>query len=172
MSDLILTSVSRGASALYFSGGAGIVGRGYAATVEQVKRELAPLPLALVSEMQPDAPAEIVLQSYLKSLDMGVGDPQLPLVTDGSVCFRMEKPDAPGYLQCSRRYLDDPMPYRIVEKGDLEAVLPILLRRNENDCGLLTSRNRGRLFIYFKTALRDQSIATHFCVCCHQRHRF
>jgi TPM domain len=139
LSDLSLTSTGPGALSFYLSGGAGIVGRGYAATVEQVKRELAPLPPALVSEMQPDASAEIVLQRYLKSLDMGIGDPQLPLVTEGSVYFRMEKPHAPGYLQRIRRYLEDAMPYRIIEKGDLAAVLfkpnhpvlPILLRRNE-----------------------------------------
>lgn len=139
LSELTLTSVSPGVFAQYFSGGAGIVGRGYAATVEQVKRELAPLPPALVSEIQPDASAEIVLQRYLKSLEMGIGDPQLPLVTEGSVYFRMEKPHAPGYLQRIRRYLEDAMPYRIIERGDLAAVLfkpnhpvlPILLRRNE-----------------------------------------
>jgi hypothetical protein len=139
LSELTLPTMSPGLLSNYLSGGAGIVGRNYAATVERVKAELKPLPPALVTEMRPDTSIDKVVLRYLQSLEMGIGDPQLPLLTEGSIYFRMEKPHAPGYLQRIYRYLQDAMPYRIVEKGDLAAVLfkpnhpvlPILLRRNE-----------------------------------------
>lgn len=145
LSELTLPALSPGLLSNYLSGGAGIVGRGYAATLERVKAELKPLPPALVSEMQPDASIEKIVSRYMQSLEMGIGDPQLPLLTEGSSYFRMEKPHAPGYLQRINRYLKDAMPYRIVESGDLAAVLfmpnhpvlPILLRRNEKGLWLV-----------------------------------
>lgn len=145
LSEMTLSSTSPGLLSNYFSGGGGIVGRDYAATVERVKAELKPLPARLLGEMQPDASIDRVVQRYLKSLAMGIGDPQLPLLTEGSVYFRMEKPHAPGYLQRIHRYLQDAQPYRIVAKGDLAAVLfqpgqpvlPILLRRNDKGLWLI-----------------------------------
>jgi tetratricopeptide (TPR) repeat protein len=73
------------------------------------------------------------------SLELGIGAPRIPLLTEGSVYFRMEKPHAPGYLQRVRRYQANSSPYRIVRQGDLAAVifqprspvLPILLRRDD-----------------------------------------
>jgi hypothetical protein len=126
-------------STRYLSGGAGIVGRGYASSMEQVEREQVALPAGLASRMQPDADIDVVVRRYLESLELGIGDPQLPLVTEASRYFRMEKPHSPGYLQRIRAYQSKGMPYRIEQKNDLAAVhfkpgtpvLPILLRRND-----------------------------------------
>jgi uncharacterized protein len=126
-------------SSHYLSGGAGIVGRGYASSIEQVERELVALPPLLAGQMQPNAEIDEVVRRYLYSLELGLGDPQLPLLTEASRYFRMEKPHSPGYLQRIRAYQSKGMPYRIQQQADLAVVhfkpgtpvLPIFLRRDE-----------------------------------------
>jgi hypothetical protein len=123
----------------HLAGGAGMVGRGYASTLEQVQEELKPLGATLEREMQPGATPEEVLQRYLRSLELGIGVPNVPLLTEASRYFRMDKPHAPGYLQRIHAYLRKAMPYRIVLHDDLavvsfqpkQPVLPIFLRRDE-----------------------------------------
>jgi hypothetical protein len=129
----------------YLAGGAGIVGRGYAATVENVQLELKPLGGELEREMQPGRTPDEVLQRYLRSLELGIGAPNLPLLTEASRYFRMDKPHAPGYLQRIHAYITKAMPYRIVESGGLavvsfmpnQPVLPIFLRRDEKGMWLV-----------------------------------
>jgi tetratricopeptide (TPR) repeat protein len=120
------------------SGGAGIVGRGYAATLEQVAKELLPLTAELALEMQPDTNPEIVIARYRKSLELGIGAPNLPLITEGSRYFRTEKNHAPGYLQRVHQYQQKGLPARFIQRGNLAGMafglnhpaLPILLRRD------------------------------------------
>lgn len=122
----------------YLSGGAGIVGRGYAASVADVQRELQALPGSLQTEMQPGRTPEETLNRYLRSLEMGIGAPNLPLVTEASRYFRMDKPHAPGYLKRIRAYIAKSRRPEIRVQGDLAAavfgvkdpVLPILMRRD------------------------------------------
>ena len=129
----------------YLAGGAGVVGRGYAATVERVQQELKPLSKELQGEMQPGRTPEEVLQRYLRSLELGIGAPNVPLLTEASRYFRMDKPHAPGYLRRIRSYYARAMPYAIVERGDLavvsfqpnQPVLPIFLRRDEKGLWLV-----------------------------------
>lgn len=142
----------------YFSGGAGVVGRGYAATVEQVRTELTPLSPLMAQEAQPDASAEEVARRYMRSLEQGVGDPQLPLLTEGSRYFRMEKPNASGYLRRIWAYYDKALPYRILEKNEQAAVvfqvghpvLPILLRKNEQGMWLVDEASAWAQFHLFE----------------------
>ncbi len=123
----------------YLSGGAGYVGSGYSAAVEQVKLELKPLDKGLHDAMLPSMVPEETVERYLQSLELGIGEPQLPLLTEASSYFRMDKPHAPGYLQRIRAYISKGLPYRIKEQGDLAVVnfrpgtpvLPIFLRRDE-----------------------------------------
>lgn len=122
----------------YLAGGAGMVGRGYAATVEQVNLELKPLSPELEREMQPGKTPEETLQRYLYLLERGIGVPNVPLLTEASRYFRMDKPHAPGYLQRIRAYIAKAGPANIVERGDLavvsyrsgQPVLPIFMRRD------------------------------------------
>ena len=122
----------------YLSGGAGIVGRGYAATVANVQRELRALPGTLQTEMQPGRTPEETLDRYLRSLGLGIGAPNLPLITEASRYFRMDKPHAPGYLKRIRAYIAKSKRPEIRAHGDLAAavfgvrdpVLPILMRRD------------------------------------------
>ena len=129
----------------HLAGGAGVVGRGYAATVERVQLELKPLRPELEREMQPGRTPEEVLIRYLRSLELGIGDPNVPLLTEASRLFRMDKPHAPGYLQRIRAYYAKAMPYRIIENNDLavaafkpgQPVLPVFLRRDNEGLWLV-----------------------------------
>ena len=122
----------------YLHGGAGIVGRGYASTVENVERELQALPKDLQGLMQPARTPEETFKLYLRSLEMGIGAPNLPLLTEASRYFRMDKPHAPGYLRRIRAYIAKSQRSEIRERGDLAAatfgardpVLPIFMRRD------------------------------------------
>ena len=122
----------------YLSGGAGMVGRGYAATVANVQRELQSLPAELERDMQPGRTPQETLARYLLSLELGIGAPNLPLVTEASRYFRMDKPHAPGYLKRIRAYIAKSKQPQIRVQGDLAAavfgvrdpVLPILMRRD------------------------------------------
>lgn len=123
----------------YLSGGAGYVGSGYSAAVEQVKLELVPLDARIHDSMLPANTPEATIERYLHSLELGIGEPQLPLLTEASSYFRMDKPHAPGYLQRIRAYMAKGLPYRVKQQGDLAVVnfrpgtpvLPIFLRRDE-----------------------------------------
>ena len=122
----------------YLAGGAGVVGRGYAATVEQVNLELKPLKPEVEREVQPGRTPQETLQRYLYLLELGIGVPNVPLLTEGSRYFRMDKPHSPGYLQRIRAYIAKAGAPRIVEQGDLAVVawpkgapvLPVFLRRD------------------------------------------
>jgi hypothetical protein len=140
--ELILPSAGPGQGlslqmGAHLSGGAGLVGRGYAASAEQVARELIAISPAIAAEMQPAAEAQVVLERYLQSLARGIGAPQLPLLTEGSRYFRINKPHAPGYLQRMADYYRKAGPATLLEHGALAAalypesapVLPILLRK-------------------------------------------
>ncbi len=129
----------------YFSGGAGFVGRGYAATMEQLRAMQASVTAAVLTPetalaMQPNAQIETVIQRYLQSLQMGLGSPHLPLITEGSRYYRMEKPHAAAYLQRMYRYYQKSQPYQVLQEGDLgfvkfpegSPVQPILLRKNQD----------------------------------------
>lgn len=107
----------------YLSGGGGIVGRGYAHSLEQVQRELIALPSGDSPDLQPAASPELAVQRYLASLAMGIGAPQLGLLTEGSRYFRMNKPHAPGYLQRIHAYYQKALPYQLRVQGDLAAAV-------------------------------------------------
>lgn len=129
----------------YLAGGAGMVGRGYAASVERVQMELIPLAPERAREVQPGTNPDDTVRRYLYSLELGIGEPNVPLLTEASRLFRMDKPHAPGYLQRIRAYYAKAMPYEIVERGDLavakfrpkQPVLPIFLRRDERGLWLV-----------------------------------
>ncbi len=75
---------------------------------------------------------------YLTSLDLGLGDPRLPLLTEGSQLFRMVVPRSRAQQRRVREYYQKAMPYQIYSSGDLGvalfrpgvANLPVVLRRS------------------------------------------
>ena len=156
----------------YFSAAGSVVGRGYAATAERVRRELPPLVPELARAMQPDKVVKTVLERYLQSLQQGLGTPQLPLLSEGSRFSRIEKPRAAAWLQGLHEQYKKALPWRIVQQGPLAAALflppsqsnasanaatnpapapapapaPILLRQNERGLWLV---DEARASAYF-----------------------
>ena len=129
----------------YMSGGAGSVGRGYSAMMRNVQQELVALPPGLERDMQPGRTPEETLARYLASLELGIGAPNLPLLTEASRYFRMDKPHAPGYLKRIRAYIAKATPPTIRREGNLAAVvfgprdpvLPIFMRRDPSGVWLV-----------------------------------
>jgi len=138
LSDVVAPDPGKRYVGGYLHGGAGIVGRGYAATVANVERELQALPKDLEEFMQPGRTPEETFKRYLRLLELGIGAPNVPLLTEASRYFRMDKPHAPGYLRRIREYIAKSQPPKFPQQGDLAAatfgvrdpVLPILMRRD------------------------------------------
>lgn len=153
--DMAIPSLSPLASmSQHFSGGAGIVGRHYAATLEQVQAAVPALSAEFEHSMQPDQSLNVVLQRYLDSLRLGIGSPRLPLLSEGSQFFRMNKPHTAAYLQRMYRYYQKSMPYQILQKEDLAVVKfpinspvqPILMRKNADGLWLI---DEAKAWAYF-----------------------
>lgn len=124
----------------HLTGGAGIVGRGYAATAAQIAKEIVPLPASASAGTQPHTSVDEVVRRYRASLAGGIGDPRLAFLTEGSRFHRLEQPQAPGYLRRIYTYQEKALPLTIIAKDRVAAavfqpghpVLPILLRKNDH----------------------------------------
>ena len=112
----------------FMSGGAGVVGRNYSDAIAARASEIVPLSAQQREQFAPAATPEESLRRYLESLDKGIGDASLPLLTDGSRVYRMENPKTPGYLRRQLEYYRAAMPYR-------------LYTRNENAVAMFKPRN-------------------------------
>jgi hypothetical protein len=152
LSELIITTNLRGMgskaeaepigrpqwiNAEFLSGGAGAVTQGYAKTLEDYERAIQRLPDAQLGEFAPAAEAETTAQRYLLSLAHGIGDPRLPLLTEGSRIFRAVVPRDQAQLHRISQFLEDARPFRLLYAGDLALLvpqpgksnLPVVLRR-------------------------------------------
>jgi len=121
----------------HYSGGAGVTATGYRKTLEDYQAAVRQLPAANLAEFAPaDAPEDTV-RRYLRSLERGVGDPQLPLLTEGSQIFRMIVPRNEAQQQRVFHFYAEAMPSYITRLPAWSLVvfrpgvpnLPIVLRR-------------------------------------------
>jgi hypothetical protein len=123
----------------FLSGGAGVVGRNYSDAISARKLEIISLNQNERKEFSPGLTAEESLKVYLHSLEAGVGDELLPVLTDGSQVYRMENPKSPGYLHRQMTYYKDAMPYQLITQDEKAVamfkagnpVLPIFLRKSK-----------------------------------------
>ena len=151
VSELIITTNLRGmgtkdADALsrprwmsddFLSGGAGALIHGYARTVEDYERAIRKLPEADLRDYAPSKDAEATLRRYLASLEAGIGDPRVPLLTKGGAVFRSVVPRDPAQLRRIFEFLQAGSPLRLFFSGDLALAvpapghsnLPVVLRR-------------------------------------------
>jgi hypothetical protein len=103
ISELIITTNLRGAGATsaasqpsrpkwvssdFLSGGGGALVRGYGKTLADYEGAIRRLPDAELKEFLPAPDANVSVERYLSSLAAGIGDPRLPLLTEGSRLFR------------------------------------------------------------------------------------
>ena len=152
LSELIITTNLRGMGSVsdtgtaarpkwlsdeFLSGGAGALVGGYGKSLSEYERAIKRLPAADWTAFAASHQAAETLQRYLLSLQLGIGDPRLPLLTDGSRIFRAIVPRDEAQQQRIFQYLNASTPLRLVYSGDLALAvpkaggsnLPIVLRR-------------------------------------------
>lgn len=121
----------------FLSGGGGAQVQGYHKTLSELQQAIQRLPQRQLREYLPAATAEGSLQRYLASLETGIGDPRLPLLTEGSRVFRAVVPRNAAQQQRIRQYFHTAEPFRMLLVRDLALAvpqpnhsnLPIVLRR-------------------------------------------
>lgn len=121
----------------FLSGGGGALVRGYSKTLGDYVTAIRRLPQAELNEYLPSAQPQVSVERYLASLTTGVGDPRLPLLTEGSRLFRAVVPRDDAQQRRIAEFFRNAAPYRLVFAADLALAvpqpdhsnLPIVLRR-------------------------------------------
>jgi hypothetical protein len=124
-------------NAEFLSGGAGALVHGYGRTLDEYERAIRHLPDAQLNEFVASKDAETTVQRYLLSLAQGIGDPRLPLLTQGSRVFRAVVPRDEAQQRRIFEFLQGAAPHRMLYANDLALVvpqpgksnLPVVLRR-------------------------------------------
>jgi hypothetical protein len=124
----------------FLSGGAGALVHGYERTLAEYQGAVRHLPAADLNEYLPSKDADISVRRYLSSLAAGIGDPRLPLLTEGSRIFRAVVPRDDAQQRRIFAFFQAAFPYRLLFSGDLglaiprpaHSNLPIVLRRGSD----------------------------------------
>jgi TPM domain len=125
----------------FLSGGGGALAHGFSKTLADYEGAIRRLPEAALKDYLPSADANVSVERYLTSLAAGIGDPRLPLVTEGSRLFRAIVPRDQVQQQRIAEFFRAAGPYRLVLAGNLALAvpppdhsnLPIVLRRGTDD---------------------------------------
>jgi TPM domain len=121
----------------FLSGGAGALAPGYRQTVDDYQRAIRRLPESDWERFLPSKDADESVRRYLTSLAEGIGDPRLPLVTEGSQIFRAVVPRNQAQQRRVAEFFESAAPYRLIFARNLglavpqpeRSNLPIVLRR-------------------------------------------
>jgi TPM domain len=124
----------------FLSGGAGVTSKVYSRTLEDYAAAVRRLPTASVKGFQPSPDPSQTVQRYLESLDRGLGDPHMPLLTSGSQIFRALVPRNAAQQHRVFSYFQKALPYQVFTAGGLGLVvfqpgvpnLPIVLRQGQD----------------------------------------
>ncbi len=76
----------------FLSGGGGALAKGYGRSLADYQSAIRNMPAEDWTQFEPSTDAEESLRRYLASLAAGIGDPRLPLLTEGSRIFRVIVP--------------------------------------------------------------------------------
>jgi tetratricopeptide (TPR) repeat protein len=125
-------------SEAFLSGGGGVRARGYRKTLEDYTAAIRRLPAAALGDFGPATDPTETLRRYLRSLELGLGEPQLPLLTEGSQIFRVIVPRNRAQQLRVFRYYQQAMPDELIRLDPWGLVvfrpgvanLPIVLRRS------------------------------------------
>ena len=125
----------------FLSGGGGALVRGYRHTLEDYQRAIRRLPDTDFGEFAPSTEAAESVRRYLDSLAKGIGDPRLPLLTEGSRIFRAVVPRNEEQQRRINEFFTSAGNYRLLFAGNLglaipgsgKSNLPIVLRRGSDN---------------------------------------
>src|ERR1700728_2075057 len=98
----------------FLSGGGGALAHGFSKTLADYEGAIRRLPEAALKDFLPSADANMSVERYLASLAAGIGDPRLPLVTEGSRLFRAIVPRDEAQQQRIAEFFRAPGSYRLV----------------------------------------------------------
>jgi hypothetical protein len=138
----------------FLSGGGGALAHGYTRSFSDYERAIERLSAGELAKFAPAPDVSISLQRYLDSLAAGIGDPQLPLLTQGSRIFRVVVPRDAAQQARIFEYFQAAGPYRVLTHGDLAIAvpgpnhsnLPVVLRRGSD---LLWYVDEPKAWTYF-----------------------
>ncbi len=124
-------------NAEFLSGGGGALIGGYGRSLDEYERAIRHLPDAQLGAFGASADAETTVQRYMESLALGIGDPRLPLLTEGSRIFRAVVPRGEAQQRRIFDFLQAARPHHLLYVGELALLvpqgghsnLPIVLRR-------------------------------------------
>jgi len=108
----------------FLSGGGGAMARGYRHTLQDYLGAIRRLPNADLHEFAASPDAGETARRYLASLAAGIGDPRLPLLTQGSAIFRVVVPRNEAQARRISEYFVSAGPYHLIFSGDLGLVVP------------------------------------------------
>jgi hypothetical protein len=125
----------------FLSGGGGALVKGYGRTLADYQGAIRKMPDADLGRFEPSPDAEESLRRYLASLAAGIGDPRLPLLTEGSRIFRVIVPrNEEQQLRVSESFQSagvDRLLYAgrlgLAVPGPGKSNLPIVLRRGSDN---------------------------------------
>lgn len=125
----------------FLSGGGGALVHGYSKTLTDYQNAIRRLPVADLNKYLPSDDPDVSTQRYLSSLEAGIGDPRLPLLTEGSRVFRSVVPRDSAQQKRIFEFFHAATPYRLTVSGDLAIAvpkpdhsnLPIVLRRGTDE---------------------------------------
>lgn len=138
----------------FLSGGGGALARGYLRTLEDYQGAIRKTPAEDLAKFEPSSDAEESLQRYLASLASGIGDPRLPLLTEGSRIFRVIVPrNEEQQLRIHESFRSAGV-HRTLFSGSLglavpgpdKSNLPIVLRRGSDNLWYV---DEARAWTYF-----------------------
>lgn len=143
----------------YLSGGAGLSSATYERTAEQLRREIGPV--RDHSEFEPQESAVGTLTGYLASLQKGVTDADLALLSTGSRIYRSYTPRNRALVQRLHSMYQAAMPFEIAEADGhavvwfqrKNPVLPIFLFKNESGLWLVHEPYSYSVFNRFEDSL-------------------
>lgn len=108
----------------FLSGGGGALAHGYGKTLDDYETAIRSLPATELKDYTPAADARVSAERYLAALAAGIGDPRLPLLTEGSRLFRAVVPRNKNQEQRIAEFFRAAGPYRLLYAGDLALVVP------------------------------------------------
>lgn len=108
----------------FLAGGGGALVRGYGKTLADYERAIRKLPDADLEQYLPSPDAAITLERYLASLAAGIGDPRLPLLTEGSRIFRAVVPRDDAQQKRIHEFFTAGAPYRLLFADGLGLAVP------------------------------------------------
>ena len=108
----------------FLSGGGGALAQGYRHTLEDYLGAIRRLPETDLRQYAASPDASESARRYLASLAAGIGDPRLPLLTQGSAIFRVVVPRNEAQQKRISEFFLSAGPYRVIFAGDLGLVVP------------------------------------------------